>query len=262
MTRALRLLATEVAAGVVPLGVLLVLWQVVHVSLPDNQFLRGPLEAIAFVADGEHTGDLADALVSTFGMLALGYVIAVLVALVLASLVTAHDALARALMPLAVVLGVVPVIVITPVVIMLVGRGPATTVTVCVMITFFACFLSIVSGMRSASRGIVDLSAVLGGSAWRTLVSVRLPSAVPGLVSASKLALPASLSGVILTEYIATGEGIGTFINLSRANYRYVDMWGGILVVVLLSVLAYSILGFLEVWLGERYVERRRRATA
>ncbi|MBS45983.1 MAG: hypothetical protein CMH83_22975 [Nocardioides sp.] len=255
--RPLRLLATELLAGIGPLLVLMLLWQVVYLTLPENQFLRGPLEAVEFAVSGENVGELAAALLSTFTMLLAGYLIAVLVALTLASVVTASAAMARAIMPLAVVLGVVPVIVITPVVIMLVGRGPATSITVCVMITFFSCFISIVSGMRSAARGIDDLAAVLGGSGWRRLVSVRLPSSVPGLISASKLALPASLSGVILTEYIATGEGIGTFINLARANYRYVDMWGGIFVVVLLSVLAYSLLGFLEVWLGDRYVVRR-----
>lgn len=249
----LRLLATELAAGLGPVLVLLLLWQIAYVSLPTNQFLRGPLQALGHLGAPEHLRALGAALVSTFALLALGYVIAILVAVTLAAVVTSHPMISRAVTPLAVALGVMPVIVITPLVIMLVGRGPATTVAVCVLITFFSCFVSVAAGMRSASRGALDLTRVLGGSAWRTLVGVRLPSAVPGLISASKLALPASLSGVILTEYIATGEGIGTFINLARANFRYTEMWAGILVIALLSVLAYTILGFLEVWLSERY---------
>ncbi|OUZ11949.1 hypothetical protein BHE97_03480 [Aeromicrobium sp. PE09-221] len=257
----LRLLATELSAGLGPVLVLLLLWQVAYLALPTNQFLRGPLQALGYLRTPESLSSLGTALVSTFMLLTLGYVIAILIAIGLAAAVTSHPAVSRAITPLAVALGVMPVIVITPLVIMLVGRGPATTVSVCVLITFFSCFVNLTAGMRSASRGALDLTRVLGGRAWRTLLWVRLPSAVPGLISASKLALPASLSGVILTEYIATGEGIGTFINLARANFRYTEMWAGILVIVLLSVLAYTILGLLEIWLTERYGADGTRAT-
>ena len=90
--RPLRLLATELLAGIGPLLVLMLLWQVVYLTLPENQFLRGPLEAVEFAVSGENVGELAAALLSTFTMLLAGYLIAVLVALTLASVVTASAA--------------------------------------------------------------------------------------------------------------------------------------------------------------------------
>jgi ABC-type nitrate/sulfonate/bicarbonate transport system permease component len=238
--------AAELIWGIVPLAVVLVAWQIAWSLIPSNSFLRSPLEAFGFLTSGENAGELGAALGSTFTMLGIGYLIAVAVAFALAAVMAAWEAFARASMPLLTVLGVVPVIVIGPVVIMLVGRGPATSIVVCIMITFFPCLVSVLSGLRSASARLLELGVVLGASRWRTLALVRLPSAVPAALSASKLALPAALSGVILTEYIATGAGVGTFVNLARANFRYIDMWSGILVLVVLSIVAYTVLGIVE----------------
>lgn len=255
--RVARLFARELAGGLGPILLLLILWQVAYLAIPRNTFLRGPLEALGFLADPGNLVVVGEAVGSTLSMLGAGYLIALGVALALACLVTAHVVLDRAISPLALGLGVIPVVVITPVVILLFGRGPATSIAVCVMITFFSSFVSLASGMRSVSPTMLDVAAVLGAGPVRTVLAVRLPSAVPSLLSATKLALPAALSGVILTEYIATGRGIGTFINYARANYHYIDMWAGILVVAVASALVYVLLGTAEILLQERFAPGR-----
>lgn len=248
------LIARELAASVWPLVVIVILWQLAYLNLPSNNFLRGPADVWSYLRDDERTGELSGAVLGTFGLLALGYAIAIAIAVLVASAIVSHVVLERALMPLVLTLGLLPVIVITPVVIMLVGRSPATTVTVCVLIAFFPCLVNIVSGMRSPSPSMIDLARVLNGGPLRTLISVRLPSAIPGLLSASKLALPAALTGVLLTEFIATGAGAGSFINLARARFQYTEMWAGILAVLVLSILAYTLVSIAEKLLSDRYV--------
>jgi ABC-type nitrate/sulfonate/bicarbonate transport system permease component len=80
-----------------------------------------------------------------------------------------------------------------------------------------------------------------------------VPAAVPSIVSAGKLTLPAALSGVILAEVIATGTGIGNYINFAKANFDYAQMWGGIVAALVLSVLAYAVLAACERALVSRY---------
>ncbi|WP_085368719.1 ABC transporter permease [Leifsonia sp. NCR5] len=257
-------LGREILAGLVPVLVVLVLWEIGYLLVPHNTYLHGPIEVLSLLSDPAHFVPVLAALGDTFLMLVLGYVISVVFSLVLASVVVVSRIAERAIMPIAIIVGVVPVIVITPVLLMLVGRGPATSVVVCVIITFFPALINIVSGMRSPSRSLIDLTSVLGGNPAKTLLLVRLPSSIPGIFSAAKLALPAALTGVILTEYIATGRGVGTFINLSRANFQYPDMWAGIFATLVLSVLAYSVLGTAELLLRDRYVSgasRSRRAS-
>lgn len=259
LARALRLLGSEALGGVWPLAAVIAAWEAAYLLLPRNSLLRAPGDVASFLTHGSHARQLLSAMSSTFLILLLGYAIAIAVSVLLAAAMVSSRVLSRAIMPLAVVIGVLPVIVVAPVIILLVGRNPVTSVTVCVVITFLPALLNVIAGMRSTSRSLLDLCHVLGGGPLATLVSVRLPQAVPGILSASKLALPAALTGVILTEYIATGRGIGTYINQARADFRYVDMWAGIMTVMVMSVVAYTLLGVAEILLSERYVATGRR---
>ncbi|MCW5953922.1 MAG: ABC transporter permease subunit [Propionibacteriaceae bacterium] len=243
----------EILNGIWPLLTLSLLWWVAFQLLPRNTFLKSPTDVIGFLTQDGNVVELLDALSGSLGLVALGYVVALCVAITLASAIVLSPWMERAVMPLAVIVGSIPIIVITPVMLMLFGRGIGTSVIVCTIVTFFPCLVNIIAGMRSPGRQLIDLTSTLGASRYATLLKVRFPSAVPGLISASKLALPAALSGVILTEFIATGTGIGNYINHGRANFRFNEMWAGISATLVASVLLYSLLAALEIILSRRY---------
>ena len=247
------LFAREIVNGIWPLLTLGMLWWVAFQILPRNTFLKSPTDVIGFLMTDGNIGGLLDALFDSLGLVALGYVVALSIAIALASAIVLSPWVELAIMPLAVIVGSIPIIVITPVMLMLFGRGIGTSVIVCTIVTFFPCLVNIIAGMRSPGRQLIDLTSTLGASRLATLFRVRFPSAVPGLISASKLALPAALSGVILTEFIATGTGIGNYINHGRANFRFNEMWSGISATLVASVLLYSVLAALEIILSRRY---------
>lgn len=249
----LRLVGRELLGGVIPLLVLGLIWLGVFLVLPRNTFLKNPIDVARFLASGEELSELLAALGSSLVMVLAGYVVAICVAIGVATVVVLSEIAERAVMPLAVAVGSVPIIVITPVLLMLVGRGAATAVLVCTVVTFFSCLVNIIAGMRSPATSLLDLTRALGASSWTTMLRVRFPSAVPGLLSASKLALPAALSGVILAEFIATGTGVGNYINYARANFEFNQMWAGIAMTLVASVLIYSVLGAVEIALQRRY---------
>jgi ABC-type nitrate/sulfonate/bicarbonate transport system permease component len=251
------LFAREIVNGIWPLLTLSLLWWVAFQLLPRNTFLKSPTDVVGFLVQNGNAAELLEALSGSLGLVALGYVVALFIAITLASAIVLSPWVERAVMPLAVIVGSIPIIVITPVMLMLFGRGIGTSVIVCTIVTFFPCLVNIIAGMRSPGRQLIDLTNSLGASRFATLLKVRLPSAVPGLISASKLALPAALSGVILTEFIATGTGIGDYINHGRANFRFNEMWAGISATLVASVLLYSLLAALEIVLSRRYAAQQ-----
>lgn len=251
------LVGRELVNGIWPLVTLGLIWLVLFLLLPPNTFLKGPVSVVVYLAQGDHLAVLLEALGSSLLLVVLGYLVAIAASLLLASLIVLSPRFEAAAMPIAVIVGSIPIIVITPVMLMLLGRGPGTAIFVCTLVTFFPCLVNIIAGMRSPGSQLIDLTRVLGGSALSTLGHVRLPSAVPGLISASKLALPAALSGVILTEFIATGTGIGNYINSARANFMFNGMWAGIAATLIASVLLYSVLSAVETGLRRRFAPSR-----
>jgi len=254
------LVGREVLNGVWPLLTLALAWWVLFLLMPSNTFLKSPIQVAQYLTEpGEFTRLIA-ALGSSLWLVVLGYVVATVLSLALASAMVVSRVAESIAMPLAVIVGSIPIIVITPVVLMLAGRGTGTAVIVCTIVTFFPCLINIIAGMRSPARQMIDLTRALGASGWITLLKVRMPSAVPGLISASKLALPAALSGVILTEFVATGTGIGNYINSGRANFAFNQMWAGISATLIASVLLYSVLGALETILRRKYTPEPSRS--
>ncbi len=247
------LLGREVINGVWPLATLCIAWAALFFALPPNTFLKGPVEVASYLTNEGQFAKLISALSSSLFLVVLGYLVAIVLSALLASAIVLNRSVESLAMPIAVVIGSVPIIVITPVMLMLFGRGIGTAVIVCTVVTFFPCLINIIAGMRSPASQLIDLTRTLGASSIVTLLKVRFPSAVPGLISASKLALPAALSGVILTEFIATGSGIGNYINHGRANFVFNEMWAGIAATLIASVLLYSVLGAVETILRRRY---------
>ena len=80
----------------------------------------------------------------------------------------------------------------------------------------------------------------------RELVGVRLPFAMPALFAASKIALPAAISGALLAEWLATGNGLGSLMLRASASSKFAIVWSGAVVIVIVSIAAYSLVGTIE----------------
>ena len=72
--------------------------------------------------------------------------------------------------------------------------------------------------------------------AWRSAVSVHLPAAWPQIAIGIRLAATYSILGVIASEFILSGEGLGFLINHHYNGFEFRKMWGGILVVFAVGV--------------------------
>ena len=72
--------------------------------------------------------------------------------------------------------------------------------------------------------------------AWRRAVAVHLPAAWPQIAMGMRLAATYSILGVIASEFILSGEGLGYMVNHHYNGFEFRKMWGGILVVFCVGV--------------------------
>lgn len=242
---------SEIGGAALAVAITFGIWWLAYLVIPSNTYLVTPADALAALAD--NAGTLLPAIGQSAAAVLIGYCISVVVAFLFSALTVASRFAERAIMPLALLIGSVPITVITPLLPLLLGRGNATTIAICAVVSLFPGFVSLTAGMRSVPGDLVDYVRVSGGNRVVELLTVRVPAAVPSIISASKLTLPAALSGVILAEVIATGTGIGNYINFAKANFDYAEMWAGIVTSLVISVLAYAVLAACEKALVGRY---------
>jgi len=195
---------------------------------------------------------LLSALAETLPITFLGMVAGLAFAFALAVAGRLTPAFTRAFLPVALVTQTMPLVALTPLLVLMLGRGTAVTLWITISVTFFPAYVMIAQGIAQVPRAALELPRAYGASGWRELRLVTLPASVPWLFAAVKLTLPRALLGVMIAEWLATGRGLGNLLNQSRGYLDFAMIWTVAVVSVILSVGLY-----LTAQWAERAVLRR-----
>jgi ABC-type nitrate/sulfonate/bicarbonate transport system permease component len=201
----------------------------------------------------ESRSAILQALKESLPLAAIGLVIALGVALTLSIMGMIWRTLTALLMPAALILQTMPLVALTPMIVLLFGRGIAATLIITVIVTFFPAFITIAQGLGTVPKASLDLLDVYGASRAQKLALVSLPMSLPYLCAAARLVAPASLLGVMIAEWLATGYGLGNLLNTARGELDYGMIWAVAFVAVAVSVGFYQLVKLLEDHVLRRY---------
>ena len=94
-------------------------------------------------------------------------------AFLLAVLGAIRPAIVRGLMPIALVTQTMPLVALTPLLVLLLGRGIAVTIAITISVTFFPAYVTLAQGLALVPRAAFDLARAYGASGWRELRAGR-----------------------------------------------------------------------------------------
>lgn len=160
-------------------------------------------------------------------------------AFLLALLMSEIPVVRRALMPLAVVLNVTPVVAITPALVVAFGFGMTPKVVVTAIITFFPVLINVATGLRSVPTPVLHVFETLHASRLEVLFRLRVPSSLPYTLAALRVVFPLSIVGAVVAEFVAAGSsgGLGTMIRNSAATARMDYVYAAIACLAAMGVL-------------------------
>ncbi|MCR8547538.1 ABC transporter permease subunit [Salipiger sp. P9] len=151
-----------------------------------------------------------------------------------------------AFMPVALITQTMPLVALTPLLVLILGRGTTLTLWVTISVTFFPAFVTLAQGLALVPRSAEELPRAYGASRWTEIRMVTIPASLPYLFAATRLTVPRALLGVMIAEWLATGKGLGNLLNQSRGFLDYGMIWSVAAVSVALSVLFYQIVVVIE----------------
>lgn len=169
-------------------------------------------------------------------------------AFLLALLMSEVSMLRRALMPLAVVLNVTPVVAITPALVVAFGFGMTPKVVVTAIITFFPVLINVATGLRSVPTPVLHVFETLHASRLEVLFRLRVPSSLPYTLAALRVVFPLSVVGAVVAEFVAAGSsgGLGTMIRNSAATARLDYVYAAIACLAAMGVLLLALITVVE----------------
>lgn len=146
---------------------------------------------------------------------------------------------------LAAVLNSVPSIALGPIFLLLLSRDTAPAAVASVHV-FFIVYVSVTSGLASASSAHQDLFSVFGAGRFARFRRLEMPSALPALASGLRLSWPAALIGAIIGEWFGAPRGLGILIINAMQNFQIVLLWSAVFLAVITSLTFYGLLTGLE----------------
>ena len=180
-----------------------------------------------------------------------GLAIGAISALMLAILMVHSRILQRILMPLLVIDQSVPKLALAPIFVIWFGTGMMTRVVIAVVISFFPIVINSIRGMTTVDRRVNDLMTTLSASRWDLLTKVQLPNAVPYIFAGLKVAVPLSIIGAVVAEFMQSDSGLGYVVLIAVGNVNTPMVFVSVLVMALLSLGLFAAISLAE-WLVMR----------
>lgn len=145
----------------------------------------------------------------------------------------------------------VPKLALLPVIMLLLGTGETSKITLIVLIIVFQLVLSIRDAVRAVPEEDYALLTSLGASFVQKLRHIILPATLPAVFSSLRVSIGIAFSALFFTETFGTTTGLGLYITDHQMRLDYPLMYFGILV---LSLGAFALFVLVDVadriWCG------------
>jgi ABC-type nitrate/sulfonate/bicarbonate transport system permease component len=182
----------------------------------------------------------AGAALTTLGEAAAGLVLGAAAALAFAAAATYSRRLDAALTPLVVASQTVPVIALSPLLVLWMGYGAAPKIAICALIAFFPMAVGAREGLRATDPDLLLLMRSAGARRRDVFWRVRMPAAAPHLAAGLRLGITLSLVGAVVAEWTGAQSGLGYLVTSANARMATAQEFAAILVITCLGLLAYG----------------------
>ena len=222
---------------------------------PARRFLMPPPHQV--ITDGllgDSKSEMWHALGRTASVALTGLLIAAIIGIVWAVIMSQSRSAEQALFPYAVILQCIPILALVPLIGFWFGFGFSARVFVCVLIALFPIVSNTLFGLKSVDPKMRDLFALHHPGRLTVLRKLEFPAAMPALFAGLRISAGLAVVGAIVGDFFfKQGEpGIGVLLDNYRSRLQSPELFAAIILASLLGVVVFVFFG----WLGNRVVGR------
>jgi ABC-type nitrate/sulfonate/bicarbonate transport system permease component len=184
--------------------------------------------------------------VTTAQEVLLGMSLAVAVAFVLAVAIHFSRTLRQALYPLIVASQAVPVVVLSPVLVLWLGFGILPKLVVVALVSFFSIVVTTLAGFASVDPDLIKLMRTFDSTRARTFRFVELPTALPGLFTGARIAAAVAVIGAVFAEWTGSNSGLGYVLIQSIPQLLSARAFAAVVILSLFAIALFAVLTLAE----------------
>lgn len=241
---------------IIALALFLGVWQIVSLFVRPV-ILPSPIAAVVGILQLMGRGELAQAIVLTVAVLAVGYAAAAGTGILLGLVIGWFKNIHTALSPYVYAIGSSPHFVFIPVIILWFGIGYEARIFYVFFSAILPIMINVMHGVRYTEENMLELARSLGASQLQTLRHIILGGSTTYIIVGLRLGLIRAFTATILSEMFFRLEGTGGLLVKYGSLFRTAEVFGLIIVIMALAQVSLIFVKFLEKkllkWRGETH---------
>jgi ABC-type nitrate/sulfonate/bicarbonate transport system permease component len=251
-----RAITTEVLLGMVPVALLIALWQALDsFGYAPVTLLPPPGTVLIRLMEQLLTTTYQQEIAATLFRLFTGFAIAVIIGIAIGLAAAVSPAINAVVRPMVRVLAPLPKVALYPALLLLLGFGHESKITLVAADALFPILLSTYYGASMVEQKLIWSAMAAGTPRGQILFKVVLPAAMPSILTGCRIGLVISCIVVFLAEMITSTDGLGHVLVTAARTFRAVDMFVPLITISLLGLVLNGLLQGLRSYLLRGFPE-------
>ena len=178
-----------------------------------------------------------------------GFAVAGAIGVLLGGAIAWSPAIARALVPFLVFVNTLPKVAVAPLFLLWLGYGLVPNMLIAALIGFFPVVINTAVGLTQIDEDLLDLGRAFGAPRWKVFLKIRLPNALPYVLSALKITATAAVVGAVVGEFVASQSGLGMVIVNAQTNLNTPVAFAALVWISVIGLLLYGAVSLAARWL-------------
>lgn len=140
----------------------------------------------------------------------------------------------------------IPPIAYLPLVIVAVGVGESSKITVIFIGSFLVMLVTIYQGVLNVDETLIKAGKVLGASDREIFFTVVVPASLPFIMTALRLGLATALTSLVAAEMTGASDGLGVMIQTASQYFQMKTVLMGILIIGAVGMILEKMVKLLE----------------
>ncbi len=149
-------------------------------------------------------------------------------------------------LPIMITSQVIPLIVLAPFFIILLGIGLGSKIAMAALMCFFPIFVNFAQGYKAISQNIHELMHIYNADTWTRIRNVYFPLAMPSIMAGLKISATLAVIGAIVAEFNGAEIGLGKNLFLAAKRLEPDLMMSSLLLSAFLGGAVFLFINLIE----------------
>ncbi len=175
-----------------------------------------------------------------------GYIVAIIIGVPLGIAMAWYHKVDIYVRPLFDLLKPIPGVAWVPLMIIMMGIGFRSKVTVIFISAIVPVLLNSYAGIKQTKDVHIWVARTFGASNWQMLTKIAIPTSLPYVMTGTRVALGSAWTTIVAAELIASTQGLGFMIQQSRGIYRPDIIIVGMITIGIIGALLTALLSLVD----------------